>query len=88
VYDNEGAIGRWRNGRPELTPGSTPLGLEEAHREFRIAPAEFEEAAAELGRTLDVFKVPPREKAELLAAFAAHDTEVTDGYVTQVATGG
>jgi hemoglobin len=33
-------------------PGSTPLGLEEAHRELKISPAEFDEVAAELGRTL------------------------------------
>lgn len=61
-------------------PGSTPLGLEEAHRELRISPAEFDEVAAELGRTLDVFKVPEREKEEVLAAFAAHKDEVTEGY--------
>jgi len=36
--------------------------------------------AAELGRTLDFFKVPPREKGEVLAAFAAHKNEVTEGY--------
>src|SRR5215217_8617002 len=53
-------------------PGRTPLGLEEAHRELKISPAEFDEVAAELGRTLDVFRVPQREKAEVLAAFAAH----------------
>jgi hemoglobin len=63
-------------------PGSTPLGLEEAHRELRISPAEFDEVAAELGRTLDVFKVPQREKDEVLGAFAAHKPDVTDGYVT------
>ena len=45
-------------------PGTTPLGLEEAHRDLRISPAEFDEVAAELGRTLDFFKVPKREKAE------------------------
>jgi hemoglobin len=61
-------------------PGTTPLGLEEAHRDLRISPAEFDEVAAELGRTLDVFKVPKREKAEVLAAFAAHKDEVTAGY--------
>jgi hemoglobin len=61
-------------------PGSTQLGLEEAHRELSISPAEFDEVAAELGRTLDVFKVPEREKEEVLAAFAAHKGEVTDGY--------
>lgn len=60
-------------------PGSTPLGLEEAHRELRITPAEFDEVAAELGRTLDHFGVPEREKGEVLAAFAAHKNEVTEG---------
>jgi hemoglobin len=62
-------------------PGTTPLGLEEAHRHLRISPAEFDEVAAELERTLDFIKVPKREKAEVLAAFAAHKDEVTAGYV-------
>jgi len=62
-------------------PGKTPLGLEEAHRDLRISPAEFDEVAAELGRTLDFAKVPKREKSEVLAAFAAHKDEVTAGYV-------
>ena len=31
-------------------PGATPLGLEEAHRDLRISPAEFDEVAAELGQ--------------------------------------
>ncbi|MCK1515251.1 group 1 truncated hemoglobin [Bradyrhizobium sp. 190] len=62
-------------------PGTTPLGLEEAHRDLRISPAEFDEVAAELGRSLDFAKVPKREKAEVLAAFAAHKDEVTAGYV-------
>ena len=62
-------------------PGETPLGLEEAHRELKISPAEFDEVAAELGRTLDFFKVPEREKEEVLAAFAAHKGEVTEGYL-------
>ena len=61
-------------------PGATPLGLEEAHRDLRISPAEFDAVAAELGRTLDVFKIPQREKAEVLAVFAAHKDEVTAGY--------
>ena len=34
-------------------PGSTPLGLEEAHRELHITAEEFDEVAAELGRSLD-----------------------------------
>ena len=62
-------------------PGSTVLGLEEAHRELKISPEEFDEVAAELGRTLDVVKVPQREKDEVLAAFAAHKGEVTEGYL-------
>jgi hemoglobin len=62
-------------------PGKTPLGLEEAHRDLRISPAEFDAVAAELGRSLDFAKVPKREKAEVLAAFAAHKEEVTAGYV-------
>lgn len=60
-------------------PGATPLGLEEAHRNLKITPAEFDEVAAELGRTLDFAKVPKREKDEVLAAFAAHKSEVTAG---------
>jgi hemoglobin len=60
-------------------PGATPLGLEEAHRELKISPTEFDEVAAELGRSLDHFGVPAREKGEVLAAFAAHKGEVTEG---------
>jgi hemoglobin len=62
-------------------PGKTALGLEEAHRDLKISPAEFDEVAAELGRSLDFAKVPKREKDEVLAAFAAHKSEVTAGYV-------
>jgi hemoglobin len=60
-------------------PGTTTLGLEEAHREFRISSAEFDEVAAELARTLDAFEIPMQEKDEVLAAFAAHKAEVTEG---------
>jgi hemoglobin len=63
-----------------VRPGATQLGLEEAHRALRISPAEFDAVAAELSRTLDVAKVPAAEKAEVLAAFAAHKDEVTAGY--------
>jgi hemoglobin len=65
-------------------PGRTDLGLEEAHRHLRISPAEFDEVAAELARTLDSFDVPEREKEEVLAAFAAHKDEVTEGYMAAV----
>ena len=63
-----------------VRPGRTNLGLEEAHRALRISPAEFDEVAAELGRTLDHFNIPARERGEVLAAFAAHKDEVTEGY--------
>ena len=63
-------------------PGSTVLGLEEAHRRLRISPDEFDEVAAELGRTLDAVGVPEQEKGEVLAAFAAHKGEVTEGYTS------
>jgi hemoglobin len=68
-------------------PGSTQLGLEEAHRNLRISPDEFDEVAAELGRTLDSVGVPEREKGEVLAAFAAHKGEVTEGYLAAVEAG-
>ena len=62
-------------------PGATPLGLEEAHRELQISPEEFDEVAAELGRSLDHFDVPQQEKEEVLGAFAAHKNEVTAGFM-------
>lgn len=68
-------------------PGKTLLGLEEAHRDLRIAPEEFDEVAAELGRTLDAVGVPALEKGEVLAAFAAHKDEVTEGYLAAAAAG-
>ncbi len=61
-------------------PGKEKLGLEAAHRDLLISPEEFDEVAAELGRTLDHFKVAKTEKNEVLAAFAAHKNEVTAGY--------
>jgi hemoglobin len=60
--------------------GRTDLGLEEAHRDLKISPAEFDEVAAELARTLDHFDIPDQEKEEVLGAFAAHKDEVTEGY--------
>ena len=61
-------------------PGSTALGLEEAHRNLRISPEEFDEVAAELKRTLDKFSIPAAEQELVLGAFAAHKDEVTEGY--------
>ena len=65
-------------------PGATLLGLEEAHRELHITSDEFDAVAEELGRSLDFFKVPEREKGEVLAAFAAHKGEVTQAAAAAV----
>jgi Truncated hemoglobins len=62
-------------------PGETEVGLEEAHRDLKISPEEFDAVAAELASSLDFFKVPAREKGEVLGAFAAHKNEVTAGYM-------
>jgi hemoglobin len=61
-------------------PGHGPMGLENAHRDLRIAPEEFDAVAGVLSATLDTFSVPTLEKSEVLAAFAAHKDEVTEGY--------
>lgn len=63
-----------------VRPGSTNLGLENAHKDLKIAPAEFDAVAGVLSRSLDHFKVPAKEKEEVLAAFAAHKDEVTKGW--------
>ena len=60
-------------------PGHDALALESAHRALQIAPDEFDAVAGELAKSLDHFKVPEREKGEVLAAFAAHKGEVTEG---------
>ena len=60
-------------------PGHDPLGLEQAHRSLHIEPDEFDAVAGELAKSLDHFGVPAQEKQEVLAAFAAHKGEVTEG---------
>jgi hemoglobin len=64
-------------------PGKTHFGLEDAHRSLEISPDIFDEVAAELARSLDHFNVPEAEKAEVLAGFAGHKGEVTEGYSHQ-----
>jgi hemoglobin len=66
-------------------PGKTEVGLEEAHRDLKISPEEFDAVAAELSRSLDYFQVPAHEKEEVLGAFAAHKMEVTAGYLAVLA---
>jgi hemoglobin len=53
--------------------------MRDAHWDLKISPEVFDEVAAELARTLDDFEVPEREKAEVLAAFAAERGEVSAG---------
>ena len=70
-----------------VRPGRTALGLEEAHRDAQISPAEFDEVAAELGRTLDRLQRAAQEKEQVLAAFAAHKGEVTEGFLAAAGAG-
>lgn len=57
----------------------TARELRDAHFELKIPPDVFDEVHAELGRTLDHFKVPEREKGEILGAFDNWKDEVTAG---------
>ena len=41
-------------------PGRTPLGLEETHRDLHVSPEEFDEVAAESGRTRSIPSGSPR----------------------------
>ena len=62
------------------THGASPAtNLTNAHCPLRITEAEFAAVAAELAATLDEFKVPSREKDEVLLAFGKHMQEVTAG---------
>ena len=54
----------------------TGKDMREAHKDLHITSEEFDEVGAEIGRALDHFKVPAREKQELLAAIVARKGEV------------
>ena len=54
----------------------TGKDMHEAHKDLQLTSAEFDEVGAEIGRSLDHFKVPEREKNEVLAAIVAHKGEV------------
>jgi hemoglobin len=56
-----------------------PLG--DAHFDFQLTAAEFDDVAAVLADSLDLFNVPPGEKEEVLAAFAAYKPAVTAGSI-------
>jgi hemoglobin len=53
--------------------------MRDAHFDLKISPEVFDEVTQELINALDEFKVPEREKQEVLAAFAAEKGEVTAG---------
>jgi hemoglobin len=57
----------------------TAKSLHDAHLDLHITPEVFDEVAAELADALDHFKVPKREKDEVLAAFNAQKSDVTAG---------
>ena len=52
--------------------------LGEAHKQLHITSEEFDEVGAEIARALDHFKVPEREKQEVLAAVVARKDEVVN----------
>ena len=54
----------------------TGKDMHEAHKDLHLTSAEFDEVGAEIARSLDHFKVPEREKNEVLAAIVAHKGEV------------
>lgn len=62
-----------------LVGGWTLPELRDAHFDLKIPPDVFDKVDAELGRTLDHFGVPDREKGEVLAAFGGWKAEVTAG---------
>lgn len=57
----------------------TGKDMAEAHKDLHISSQEFDEVGVEIARALDYFKVPDREKQEVLAAIVSHKTEVVSG---------
>lgn len=62
---------------PSAISAQCRLDLTEQHCPFKISSAEFDAVAQELALALDFYKVPAQEKSEVLAAFAAHKSQVT-----------
>lgn len=52
------------------------FSLNAAHCPMQMGEPEFAAVAAELAAALDHYNVPAREKAEVLAAFSAHRSEI------------
>jgi hemoglobin len=59
----------------------TGKNMADAHFNFRIKPEEFDEVMAEVRRALEYYKVPEREKEEVMSAFIAERDEVTTGFM-------
>jgi hemoglobin len=60
--------------------GKCPFTLENAHAKLQISPEEFDATAQVLANSLTYFKVPEKEKKEVLSAFLAHKNEINMGY--------
>jgi hemoglobin len=56
----------------------TGKDMHEAHKDLHLTSEEFDEVGAEIANALDHFKVPEREKREVLAAIVARKTEVVN----------
>ena len=54
----------------------TGLPLDEAHQDFHLTADEFAEVGAEIVRALDYYKVPEREKQELVDAYMTAMSDV------------
>ena len=54
----------------------TGLPLDDAHKEFHLTADEFTEVGAEIVRALDYYKVPEKEKQELVDAYMKSMSEV------------
>jgi hemoglobin len=63
----------------------TAKDLHDAHSELKITSDVFDEVAAELASALDYFKVPQKEKQEVLDAFGAQKPDVTAGSMVAAA---
>lgn len=57
--------------------------LHDAHFDLHISSEVFDEVAKELSETLDYFKLPEREKKEVLGAFAAQKPDVIAGSMSK-----
>jgi hemoglobin len=57
--------------------GGEGLNLTNAHCPFKISPSEFAEVTRVLQKSLQHYNVPAKEQQEVIAAFKAHQAEVT-----------